>query len=112
MPYETTSVDTVESPLPDDADADLYMLKDALDTAELGFSVYTLEPGAEGMEHDHTEDDQEEVYYVVEGGVDVDFGVETVALEEGEAIRIDADEQRQVRNRDHYSKLVLAGAPR
>ena len=64
------------------------------------------------MAHDHSADDQEEVYYVVTGGVDIDFGTETVPLEEREAIRIDPDEERQIRNRDHYSELVLVGAPR
>ena len=112
MPYQTTSVDDVDSRLPADADADLYFLKDALDTEEVAFSVFRMEPGAVGMEHDHAGDGQEEVYYVVDGGVDVQFGDETVSLDEGEAVRVDPDEQRQVHNRDHYSELVLVGAPR
>jgi mannose-6-phosphate isomerase-like protein (cupin superfamily) len=112
MPYQTTSVDDVDSRLPDDADAELYFMKDALDTDEVAFSVFRMEPGAVGMEHDHAGDGQEEVYYVVNGGVDVQFGDETVSLDEGEAVRVDPDEQRQVHNRDHYSELVLVGAPR
>ena len=112
MPYETTSVEEAGSDLPDDAGAELYFMKDALDTEEVAFSVYRMEPNARGMEHEHAESGQEEVYYVVNGGVDVQFGEETVSLDENEAIRIDPEEERQILNRDHYSELVLVGAPR
>jgi mannose-6-phosphate isomerase-like protein (cupin superfamily) len=112
MAHQTATIADAESLLPDDADARMFQLKDGLDTDELGFTVYQLEPNARGMEHDHAEDGQEEVYYVVEGGVDVDFGGATVSLDEREAIRIDPEETRQIRNRDHYSELVLVGAPR
>lgn len=112
MPYQTTSVEEAGSALPDDAGADLYFMKDALGTDEVAFSVYRLEPNAQGMDHDHAEDGQEEVYYVVNGGVDVQLGDETVSLGEGDAIRIDPGEQRQILNRDHYSEVVLVGAPR
>ncbi|AHG03966.1 cupin [Halobacterium sp. DL1] len=112
MPYQKQNLADAESLLPDDARAEMFQLKDALGTDEVAFTVYAMEPGSEGMAHDHSADDQEEVYYVVTGGVDIDFGTETVPLEEREAIRIDPDEERQIRNRDHYSELVLVGAPR
>ena len=112
MPYQTTSVEEAGSDLPEEAGADLYFMKDALDTDEVAFSVYRMEPNARGMEHDHGSAGQEEVYYVVEGGVDVQFGETTVSLDENEAIRIDPEEERQILNRDHYSELVLVGAPR
>ena len=112
VPYQTTSIEEVGSDLPDEAGADLYFMKDGLDTEEVAFSVYRMEPNARGMEHDHAASGQEEVYYVVNGGVDVQFGEDTVSLEEGEAIRIDPEEQRRILNRDHYSELVLVGAPR
>lgn len=112
MPYQTTSVEETGSDLPEDAGADLYFMKDTLGTEKVAFSVYRMEPNARGMEHDHATSGQEEVYYVVEGGVDVQFGEESVPLEEGEAIRVDPEEQRRILNRDHYSELVLVGAPR
>lgn len=112
MPYQKQTIADAESMLPNDARAEMFGLKNALDTEEVAFTVYAMEPGSEGMEHDHTHDGQEEVYYVVTGGVDIDFGDQTVPLEEREVIRIDAEEERQIRNRDHYSELVLVGAPR
>ncbi|MGB9965783.1 cupin domain-containing protein [Halobacterium hubeiense] len=112
MPYEKATIAEAESALPDDARAKMFRMKDPLDTDEVAFTLFTMEPNAEGMEHDHREDGQEEVYYVVEGGVDVELGGETVSLDEREAVRVDAGETRQIRNRDHYSELVLVGAPR
>ncbi|WP_336037345.1 cupin domain-containing protein [Halobacterium yunchengense] len=111
MAHQKASIADADSLLPDDADARMFQLKGDLDTDELGFTVYQMEPDAVGMEHDHADGGQEEVYYVVEGGVDVVLGTETVSLDEGEALRVDATETRQITNRDHYSELVLAGAP-
>lgn len=88
----------------------MWFLKDALDTDELGFTVLELEPGVSGKEHSH--EGQEEVYYVVEGGVAVDVEDETVALDEGEALRIDPADTRQIVNGDEPSRLVLVSAPR
>lgn len=112
MAYQKATIADAESVLPDDARAKMFQLKEGLDTDEVAFTVFTMEPNAEGMEHDHVDSGQEEVYYVVDGGVDVDFGSTTVSLDEREAIRIDPEESRQIRNRDHYSELVLVGAPR
>jgi mannose-6-phosphate isomerase-like protein (cupin superfamily) len=112
MPYQKASISDAESVLPDDAQAKMFMLKDALDTDEVAFTLFTMEPGSEGEAHHHRHDEQEEVYYVVEGGVDVQFENTTESLDEREAIRIDPEEERQIRNRDHYSELLLVGAPR
>ena len=113
MGYDTASTGDVESAVPDEVGG-MWFLRDALDADGLGVTVLELEPGAEGKEHDHKHDGQEEVYVVVEGSVDVELADagETVALGEDEAVRLDADETRQLVNRgDESAKLVLAGAP-
>jgi len=46
----------------------LYFLRDPLDADNLGVSVLECEPGYTGMEHDHAEDGQEEVYRVYRRG--------------------------------------------
>jgi len=109
MGYQTASPEDVDSVLPDDAGG-MWFLKDALGTEEIGFTILELEPGVSGKEHSHG--GQEEVYYVVEGGVTVEIGDETVSLAENEAIRIDPDDSRQIVNGDERSRLVLVGAPR
>jgi mannose-6-phosphate isomerase-like protein (cupin superfamily) len=91
----------------------MWFLRDPLDTDRLGVTVLELEPGAEGKEHNHEDDGQEEVYVIVEGEVDVELTGrdEVVTLGVDEAVRLDADETRRLVNRgDRRAKLVLAGA--
>lgn len=112
MTYTRASPADVESKM-DDEQGGLWFLKDALDTERLGFSVLELEPGASGTEHDHADGEQEEVYYVVSGTVEVELDGERETLGENEAIRLSPDQTRQLHNAgDGRAKLVLAGAPR
>jgi uncharacterized cupin superfamily protein len=62
-------------------------------------TIVELEPDARGKEHDHADDDHEEVYVVVEGEVDVDCDGETVTLGSDEAIRLSPDQPRTIVNR-------------
>jgi len=113
MGYDTAAKADPESVI-DEEWGGMWFLKEPLDTDELGITVLELEPGGKGMEHDETDSGQEEVYYVVEGSVDVDLpdADETVTLESDEAIRLDPGETRQIHNRgDERAKLVLVGAP-
>ncbi|WP_424019325.1 cupin domain-containing protein [Halorientalis pallida] len=111
MAYQKASTDDVESVI-DDEYGGMWFLKEALDTDEVGVTVMRLEPGSKGKPHDHSEDGQEEVYCVVEGEVVVEFDGETVTLGENEAVRIDPDQRRQIRNEsDDLARLVLVGAP-
>ncbi|GGM76518.1 mannose-6-phosphate isomerase-like protein (cupin superfamily) [Halarchaeum rubridurum] len=111
MTYTKATAADAESVLPDSVEGEMWMMRDVLDTESLGFTVLALEAGEETMSHDHTDDDLEEVYYVAEGGVDVDFGDRTASLDAEEAIRISPDEERIIRNCDSFSKLVLVSAP-
>ncbi|SEQ06157.1 cupin domain-containing protein [Natrinema salaciae] len=113
MGYDTAAKTDPESVM-DEEWGGMWFLKDDLDTAELGVSVLELEPDGKGMEHDETDSGQEEVYYVVEGTVEIELADadETVALEADELIRLDPEETRQIHNRgDERAKLVLIGAP-
>lgn len=112
MGYKTASTDDVDSVI-DEEYGEMWFLRDALDAERVGVTVLELEPGAKGKEHDHSHDGQEEVYLVAEGEVDIDLTDrdETVTLGAEEAVRLDADETRQIRNRgEERAKLVLAGA--
>ena len=113
MGYDTAAKTDPDSVI-DDEWGGMWFLKDALATDELGISVLELEPDGKGMEHDESDSGQEEVYYVVEGTIDIELSDadETVTLEADEAIRLDAAETRQIHNRgDERAKLVLVGAP-
>jgi mannose-6-phosphate isomerase-like protein (cupin superfamily) len=116
MSYTHAAASDVESVMDADYGA-MWFLRDALATADLGVTILELEPGARGKEHDHDHDGQEEVYVCVRGVVDVEFdggadaeGGETVRLSENEAVRVSANQTRQLQNRgDERAKLVLVG---
>ncbi|THE66725.1 cupin domain-containing protein [Salinadaptatus halalkaliphilus] len=113
MGYDTAAKTDPESVVPEEFGG-MWFLKDALETDHVGFSILELEPGGKGKEHDETHTDQEEIYYVAEGSIEVELTDrdETVALDTDEMIRLDFDESRQLHNRgDERAKLVLVGAP-
>lgn len=98
----------------DDVDAvggGLHFLRDALDCEQVGVSVLDCEPDWEGKPHDHAEDDQEEVYVLVEGAATVTVEGEDVSMDAGDALRVAPEEERQIRNGDGESQFVLVGAP-
>jgi mannose-6-phosphate isomerase-like protein (cupin superfamily) len=116
MSYTLAAASDVESVMDPDYGG-MWFLRDALATDDIGVTILELEPGARGKEHDHASDGQEEVYVCVRGVVDVDFddgddeGGETVTLAENEAVRVSAEQTRQLQNRgDERAKLVLVGS--
>jgi len=58
----------------------------------------------------HSDQEQEEVYILVEGAATVEVDGESVNLRAGDALRIDPDAKRQIRNGNEESRLVLVGA--
>jgi mannose-6-phosphate isomerase-like protein (cupin superfamily) len=111
MGFETVSKTDVESVVPDEWGG-MWFLKEELGTNHLGVTVLELEPDGKGKTHDESESGQEEVYYVVEGEIDIELEGETVTLGTDEAIRLDPSERRQIHNRgDERAKLVLVGGP-
>lgn len=113
MGYDTATKTDPESVV-DEEWGGMWFLKEEVGSDHVGFSILELEPGGKGMEHDESDSDQEEIYYVVSGTVEVELtdGDETVTLEEDELIRLDPEETRQIFNRsDERVKLVLVGAP-
>ncbi|MFB6129267.1 MAG: cupin domain-containing protein [Salinigranum sp.] len=89
----------------------LHFLRDALDCENLGLSVLECEAGWTGMEHEHDEDDQEEVYLLVDGEATVEVDGKSVALEPGDALRVSPGASRQIHGGDEESLFVIAGAP-
>jgi len=89
----------------------LHFLRDELNCENLGVSVLECEPGWTGKPHDHADDEQEEVYVLLEGEATVTVDGEDVAMSAGDAIRVGPDERRQIENGSVESTFVLAGAP-
>ncbi len=89
----------------------LHFLRDALDAENLGVSVLEVEPGWSGMEHDHADEGQEEVYVLVDGAATLTVDGETVEMASGDALRLPPEATRQIEAVDEESTFVLAGAP-
>lgn len=66
----------------------------ALDARAFGFNYFTLGPGVVGREHDHAEQGQEEVYFVVKGSGTMRIDGEDVELRPGVFVRIDGESTR------------------
>jgi quercetin dioxygenase-like cupin family protein len=88
----------------------LHFLRDELGTENLGITVIDAEKGWEGMEHDHAEDEHEEVYLLVEGEVTAEIEGEEVTMKEGDAVRVPGESQRKL-TAEKDSKIVAVGAP-
>lgn len=89
----------------------MHFLRDPLECEQLGVTVVDCDPDWTGMEHDHSDEEHEEVYVLIEGEATVMVNEEEVAMTGGDAIRIPPDATRQIQNGDTESTFVMAGAP-
>ena len=71
-------------------------LTDQLGVAGFRINQLELAAGAEGPEHDHIENDQEEVYVVVAGGGVLRTGGEEIPLRAGHFVHLPPDVRRQM----------------
>ena len=71
-------------------------LTDQLGVAGFRINQLELAPGAEGLEHDHTESDQEEVYAVVAGDGVLRAGGEEIPVRAGRFVHLPPDVRRQM----------------
>ena len=106
MSYTSVNYEDVEA-----VGGAMHFMRDPLECSNLAVTVVECEPGWTGKEHDHSGQDQEEVYILVEGAARVDVDGDSVSLEAGDALRIDPDARRRIRNGDEESLFVLVGAP-
>jgi quercetin dioxygenase-like cupin family protein len=71
-------------------------LTDQLGVAGFRINQLELAAGAEGLEHDHAGNDQEEVYAVVAGGGVLRTGGEEIPLRAGHFVYLPPDVSRQM----------------
>jgi mannose-6-phosphate isomerase-like protein (cupin superfamily) len=76
-----------------------------------GFNYFTLLPGIEGREHNHAEQNQEEVYFVVRGGGTMRIDGEEIELKPGRFVRVDPASTRMPIAGDEGVEFVTFGAP-
>ena len=88
----------------------MHFLRDPLDCEDHGLTVVDADPGWEGPEHEHGDEDHEEVYLLVEGEATITVDGEDVSLSAGDAVRVSPGATRQLTNGDTRSRLVITGA--
>jgi quercetin dioxygenase-like cupin family protein len=71
-------------------------LRQALGVSAFGINELELPPGAEGPEHDHAKDGQEEVYVIVRGGGTIRVDGQEADLRPGQFVFLPADTRRQM----------------
>lgn len=89
----------------------MHFLREPLDCEDHGLTVVDAEPGWESPEHEHGEEDHEEVYLLVEGEATITIDGEDVSLGAGDAVRVSPGMTRQITNGDTQSQFVISGAP-
>ena len=92
------------------ADA-MHFLSDPLESEQLGITMVRCKPGWRGLEHDHRDNQHEEIYVLIDGQAEVDIDGETVQMSAGDAIWIPPESTRQIRNGQQESAFVLVSAP-
>lgn len=89
----------------------MHMLRDDLGCEQLGVTVVDCDPGWEGPEHEHDEEEHEEVSVLIGGEATVTVDGADVAMTAGDAVRVPPESTRQIQNGDTQSMFVLAGSP-
>lgn len=108
MAFSYVDVDTLEGEGPGGA---VRKVRRELGARAFGFNYFTLPAGVEGREHDHAEQGQEEVYFVVRGGGVMRVDGDELELKPGRFVRVDPGSTRVPVAGDEGLEFVTFGAP-
>ena len=88
------------------------LARKTLGAEAFGFNVVDIEPGGEMPEHDHTGDDQEEVYAVLEGEATMVIDGQEHPAPAGTFSRYAPRAKRTIRNKsDALVRALVIGVP-
>jgi mannose-6-phosphate isomerase-like protein (cupin superfamily) len=108
MGYSLVDVDTLEGEGPGGM---VRKLRRSLGAQAFGFNYFTIPAGVTGREHDHADENMEEVYFVVRGSGVMRVGGEEVELRPGRFLRVDPETTRVPTAGDDGLEFVTFGAP-
>jgi mannose-6-phosphate isomerase-like protein (cupin superfamily) len=108
MGYDYVDVDSLEGEGPGRM---VRKLRRAVGARAFGFNYFTIPPGVEGREHDHADQNMEEVYVVVRGSGVMRVDGEEVELRPGRFLRVDPASTRMPVSGDDGLEFVTFGAP-
>lgn len=95
----------------DQVSSAMHFLSDPLETEQVGVTVARCDPHWKSQPHDHSANDHEEVYVLIEGEAEVIVDDEPVEMTTGDALWIPPESTRQIRNGETESAFVLVSAP-
>jgi uncharacterized cupin superfamily protein len=87
-------------------------LRRALRVTAFGVNYFDLPPGADGLEHNETQTNQEEVYVYVKGSGRLRLDGAEIEIREGMAVRVDPEVTRQPVAGEQGLQWVAIGAPK
>ena len=89
------------------------LVRRTLGLASFGMNLVDIPPGEQIPEHDETDRDQEEVFYVVRGTPTLVVDGEDRTARAGTFARLDPEHRRTVRNDgEEIATVLIASAPR
>ena len=103
MGFDHLNIDDVEE------NHGLKFLRDPLNAEKLGLTVIDRDK-FEGMQHNHAENDHEEIYLLIEGDASMYVDGDEIEMREGDAIRVDPEMDRKIHS-ENGLLMVIAGAP-
>jgi mannose-6-phosphate isomerase-like protein (cupin superfamily) len=108
MGYSFADVDPLEGEGPGGM---VRKLRRALGAQAFGFNYFTLPPETEGRQHEHGDEGQEEVYFVVRGSGTMHLNGEQLELQPGRFVRVDPATTRMPVAGPEGLEFVTFGAP-
>jgi quercetin dioxygenase-like cupin family protein len=109
--YTIKNVDEFEE-MEGSGEATWRLARKTLGAESFGFNVVDIGPGGQIPEHDHTRDDQEEVYIILEGKATVVSNGEEQEAPAGTYCRYAPEVRRTIRNHsDAPVRALLIGVP-
>ena len=106
--YERTNLDDLETIDVDDIEPGLKAVGYELRPEKMRPSVWEFEPGESNNRH--RQEEQEELYLVLDGRLEMTVGEETFEVETGDVVVVSPDEWRQL-TAVEASRLFVVGAP-
>jgi quercetin dioxygenase-like cupin family protein len=106
--YDVVDVGTLEAEGPGGM---VRKARRALGAKAFGFNYFVFPPNQEGHEHDHADDEQEEVYFVVRGSGRLRVDGEDLELKPGRLIRVDPRARRVPTSGEDGLEFLTIGAP-
>jgi uncharacterized cupin superfamily protein len=96
-----------------DTTGDWKLVRRTLDLRAFGINIVDIPPSGEIPEHDETDRDQEELFYILSGNPTLVVDGQGHPVRSGTFARVDPEHRRSIRNDgEEQASVLIASAPR